>query len=286
VDQLRERVEASARYRLKKSFRSPLLLEALTARALRTGFSTAGDVTVVVTNWNTLPYLAVCLHAIRRFSPPDTSVVVVDNGSRDGSRSFLRRQRYAAARLLPVNIDHGPAMDLAFLVAETEYVVALDVDAFPLAPTWLDTLLAPIRSGDATVSGVRVWRSYAHPCAMAMRRERFVSRGHTFRARYRDEDLGMSAWGCGELISLREHPRVALVEPSGSLGPGNVGKWWAGIAYHNHYATRLRMPGGESVIRREGASIDDPGQVWRVAVRRFLDRDADDWESLLDELAP
>jgi Glycosyl transferase family 2 len=277
------RIDASLRFRVKKAARNPRLLSLLRRRSIRRGWSTAGDVTVVVVNWNTLPQLAVNLFALRRFSPPGTKFIVVDNGSDDGSRRFLRRQADVRTVNLPVNVEHGPAVDIGFLLARTEFVVALDVDAFPLGPTWLNELLKPLNDG-AEVSGVHVHRAYAHPCCLAMRRRRFVEREHTFVAQWRPEGLGDTAWDAGELISMREQPNVHLFPPTSTIGPGWLGTAWEPIAFHNFYTTRYRFAFGTEDTDEtiDGLSVKDAADAWDIAVQRYLGLDEPARRALLN----
>ena len=79
--------------------------------------------------------------------------------------------------LLPINMGHDFALDLGVLLCRTEFVVTLDVDAFPLHDRWLEELEGSLRAG-AEVAGARLNREYVHPCCWAMRTARFVeSRG-------------------------------------------------------------------------------------------------------------
>jgi len=48
---------------------------------------------------------------------------------------------------LPFNLGHDLALDIGFLLVDTEYVVALDVDAIPLHERWLKELLQPLSTG-------------------------------------------------------------------------------------------------------------------------------------------
>jgi glycosyltransferase involved in cell wall biosynthesis len=236
-------------------------------------------VTVVIVSWNSLRFLPTVLDATRRFSPPQTQIIVVDNASTDGSRDYLRRRPDVRRVLLPVNIYHGPAMDLGFLLASTEYVVSLDVDAFPLSDRWLDRLLEPLRDGYA-VSGARVHRSYAHPSCAAMRRRRFAERDHTFRgnmsaATLTPDDLGDGHWDTGELISLREQPDVFLFERTTQLRPGRgvLGLVYDDLVYHNAYGTRHRENFGESgegALDEEEIRLDEVNACWDLAVERYL----------------
>src|SRR5689334_5283927 len=101
---VRVRIRKSAEYRARELLRydRPPMRWARTCRR-RVAARSDGSATVLVVNWNTVDYLAVCLYAIRRFSPESTRVVVVDNGSGDLSKRFLRRQRDVRRILLPVN---------------------------------------------------------------------------------------------------------------------------------------------------------------------------------------
>lgn len=63
----------------------------MTAAARRMG--------VVVLNWNGRPHLERCLASLEDQDHPDSFVVLVDNGSRDGSATFVR-ERFPAVELL------------------------------------------------------------------------------------------------------------------------------------------------------------------------------------------
>ena len=104
-------------------------------RSTRTNYRPG--VTVVTVNWNSLAFLRVTLDAIRAMSPRDTEIVVVDNGSSDGSIDFLRSRRDVRVMALPSNLGHGVALDLGVARVRTEYLAVLDVDAFPISDRWL-----------------------------------------------------------------------------------------------------------------------------------------------------
>ena len=107
-------------------------------------------------------------------------------------------------------------MDLAFLLARTEFVVALDVAAFPVAEDWLETLLGPLRNGKY-VSGAQALRGYIHPCCLAMRTEYFARRRHTFTPHvgtWNPEHLGRDEWDTGESITRARGPRARPAVPT------------------------------------------------------------------------
>jgi len=240
------------------------------ASALALPWTRKERVSVVIVNWNTLAFLRETLAALRRFSKVSLEVIVVDNGSRDGSVEFLRSAGDLRSVRLKRNVGHSAALDLGFLLASSEIVLSLDVDAFPIREGWIDTVVSPLHA-DATVSGVQLWRPYAHPCCMAMRKQRFVLRRHTFRARYSSdrERLGRTAWDVGEAISMRETRSGALVNLiplTSQRGPGDVGTVFGDCVYHNFYSARHQ----EGPALLDGVSADDSARAWREAVQRYL----------------
>lgn len=224
-----------------------------------------GRFTVLTVNWNTLEFLEVLLRGVEQFSPPGTEVIVVDNASRDGSREMLKgMQGRPGLRsvLLPINLGHGPALDLAASLVHTEFFVTLDVDAFPVSPDWLRVLQEHLDAGNRVVGG-HMHRGFAHPSMLAMRTADFRGPDHTFlRSSWRSSDSfehGRS-WDVAELISMRERPHVALVEPSEVRGPGVIGTVYGGIVYHNWFSAQ-----GPEERRTEART------AWREAEARFLD---------------
>lgn len=258
---------------------APVVQDRLRRRALRR--PDEPGTTIVIVNWNSLEFLAVAVEAVRRFSQDEVRITVVDNGSRDGSRRWLRRRNDVRAILLPANVGHAVAMDFGFLLAKTRIVVALDVDAFPLASTWLPELLGALDR--AEVAGVRFNRSYAHPCCMAIRRRRFLEQRHTFVSNYFPEGLGVTTWDVGELISMREQPRVALFEPTEIRGPGGVGMRWGDLVYHNAYSTRHRFhfpDTGEGELDSANVRASDARAAWDEATTSLLGLDRGAREAL------
>ncbi len=226
-------------------------------------------VTVVIVNWNGCTLLPDVLAAIERYSPGRPDVIVVDNASSDGSRAWLRTHGHRLrAVILPRNIYHGAGMDLGFLLSRSDHVVALDVDAFPIRDDWLEVLRAPL-GDDATVSGARALRNYAHPCCLMMRLERFVARRHTFQPHVGDwlpERLGVEEWDTGESISRREgDDHLALLPRTHARGPGHLGSVFGDVVFHNGASVRLLA--GDRV---EGIEMTDVRASWNEAVARYV----------------
>jgi hypothetical protein len=243
------------------------------------GFRLRPGATIAIVNWNSVDLLRDVVRAIERFGPPRTGgleILVIDNGSTDGSRAWLRAERARGrlrAVLLPRNVFHGPAMDLAFLLSRTEFTVALDVDAFPIEDGWLDQLLDPLH-GRKYVTGAEAKRGYVHPCCLAMNTAYFAQRRHTFTPHVGTWDpklLGRDEWDTGESITRREGLDRAQPFPRTRVrGPMQLGSIFGGFVYHNGASTRLR-----SDVRIEGLTNSDAVSAWSEAVDEFLG-DADD----------
>jgi len=228
-----------------------------------------GEVTIVTVSWDSWPYLSVLLRLVRKRSPGDVRILVVDNGSRDGSRGRLAGEPQVTAVKLPFNVGHELALDIGFLLVETEYVVALDIDAFPLHERWLDELLAPLSSG-CEISGARLNREYVHPCCLAMRTARFVEQKHSFRSHYRPRSEGRDASGdVGEEMSMRETGRLHFFDRTSQRGPGDVGTVFGGLVYHNFYATRFQATSDQ--VLDASVRSSDAAAAWQQALQRYND---------------
>jgi glycosyltransferase involved in cell wall biosynthesis len=215
--------------------------------------------TVITVNWNTAEFLGDLIRGVRRFSP-DAELLVVDNASDDDSRTVIR-DLGVPSLLLPVNLGHGPALDLGVGRVRTEFFATLDVDAFPVREGWLDALRAELDAGNVVVGG-HMHRGFAHPSMLAMRTADFRARRHSFiRSHWQGgEFVHGRSWDVAERISMREPGRVALIEPSEVRGPGVIGTVYGGLVYHNWFSAQ-----GPEERRREARV------AWQEAVHRFLD---------------
>ena len=219
-------------------------------------------VTVLIVSWNTRDVLADVLTAVDRFSPADTRVLVIDNGSTDGSAEMLRDRNRITARVLPSNAGHGVALDLGMYLARTDVVVTLDSDAIPLAEGWLAAAVEPVRSGHAVVAGLRSKRNFAHPVYLAVDTRAFIRRRLSFQVHWNagvtDDNAvwGTNAFDTAELMTRRLAPdEVVLVDPSPNSAKGLPGMTAAGVVYHH---------GG--VSRAADGSVDSKAfGSWRAA---------------------
>ena len=111
-----------------------------------TGASARPDVTAVVVSWNTRDLLADCLRSLRAHAPAGRTleVIVVDNGSRDGTGEMVRRG-WPEARLIanPENLGYTRANNQAIRASRGRYLLLINADA-RLTPDCLRRLLQRI----------------------------------------------------------------------------------------------------------------------------------------------
>jgi len=106
---------------------------------------------IVVLNWNGAAEIIACLESLVAFLSPECRVLVVDNGSTDGSPEKIR-QRFPAVELLclPKNIGYAAGNNAGFrrvLEMQAEFVIFLNndtvVDAGFSAPLFETLRLQP-----------------------------------------------------------------------------------------------------------------------------------------------
>jgi hypothetical protein len=219
-------------------------------------------VTVVIVNWNTLSVVADVLKAVKRFSPPETKILVVDNGSTDGSAEMLEKLPEVDTMLLHSNAGHGVALDLAVLASTSTVTVTLDSDAIPLRSGWLDLAVEPVRSGRALLAGQRSSRNFVHPIYLAVDTRAFAERRLSFQVHREpgvseaDVRWGVNAWDTGELMTGQLDPsEIVYVERGANPAPDLPGMTVADVVYHH---------GG--VSRTASGQIDvDAIAGWRAA---------------------
>ncbi|MFC2015918.1 glycosyltransferase family 2 protein [Chloroflexota bacterium] len=103
-------------------------------------------VSIVIPNWNGKQHLPVCLDALRAQTYPHVQVILVDNGSTDGSQAFVEHN-YPEVQLLA--LDHNLGLtggcNAGFQVAEGEILISLNNDT-EATPRFVEELFAALQS--------------------------------------------------------------------------------------------------------------------------------------------
>ncbi len=100
-----------------------------------------GLVSVIIPHWNGKQHLPVCLSALRRQSHKDVEVILVDNGSTDGSQAFVR-QAFPEVRVLELgrNLGFTGACNAGYRVTHGQFIVLLNNDT-EADPHWIECLV-------------------------------------------------------------------------------------------------------------------------------------------------
>jgi len=116
-------------------------LEGLESLSQKGGPAGAGDVKVIIVNWNGKKFLPRVLEALKRQTFKRFSTLVVDNGSKDGSPDLIS-VHFPEVDILPLetNIGFSAANNLAIKSVSQEYTALLNNDAVP-HPGWLGSLV-------------------------------------------------------------------------------------------------------------------------------------------------
>lgn len=87
------------------------------------------QVTVVIPNYNGGAFIGKCLHSLRKQTPRDFEVIVVDNGSTDGSCEMMT-ERYPEVQLIKLSENTGfcKAVNIGIRASTTPFVILLNND--------------------------------------------------------------------------------------------------------------------------------------------------------------
>lgn len=119
-------------------------------------------ISVVVLTRNRAPFLRQCLKAIRQHSISPHEVIVVDNGSSDGTAEALHDMKYQGFVDTIITSDNSLgvcARNLAFKVAKGEIIAQVDDDVI-VTPKWDKPILSEIYG---EIGAVGVQGAYVNP---------------------------------------------------------------------------------------------------------------------------
>lgn len=104
----------------------------------------AKKVTIIIPNYNGLRFMEPCLESLKCQTCQDFDLLVVDNGSEDGSVSWLQEQKIPSV-FLPENTGFSGAVNVGIRKAKTPYVILLNNDT-QAEPEYVEALLTAIEA--------------------------------------------------------------------------------------------------------------------------------------------
>ena len=96
----------------------------------KTVMSNAAKVTVVIPNYNGLKFMEPCFKALEMQICRDFEILVVDNGSGDGSVEWLKEHEIPSI-FLETNTGFSGAVNVGIRASKTPYVILLNNDTEP-----------------------------------------------------------------------------------------------------------------------------------------------------------
>jgi len=101
-------------------------------------------ISIVIVNYNGKKFLKDCLTSVLNTRYPNFEVIIVDNGSRDGSVDFIKREfgRNKRLKIIPLDKNYGLtyAINVGVSKSKGEYIACLDNDV-KVTPRWLNGLI-------------------------------------------------------------------------------------------------------------------------------------------------
>lgn len=100
-------------------------------------------VSIIIVTWNSVKYIYNCLEKLTTQTFQDFEVILVDNGSEDGTLDGLQEKHPAVNLLihkLSSNLGFTAANNIGARLARGKWLALLNADAFP-EPDWLEKLL-------------------------------------------------------------------------------------------------------------------------------------------------
>ncbi len=153
---------------------------------------------VIIVNWNGLRYLPACIDAIAPQLPADAEILLVDNGSHDGSVAWAAGDPRLRLVALPENTGFAGGVNAGLAAARGDLLLLLNNDAF-VEPGFVGALLAAA-SAQPHVSAFGAVLTFAH------RPDLVASAGIRLRA----DGVALDLWPLLPVVQLPTEPQQIL----------------------------------------------------------------------------
>jgi GT2 family glycosyltransferase/Tfp pilus assembly protein PilF len=110
------------------------------ARPRREAYALSKKVSIVILGFNQMAYTKKCVDSIRRHTRQDYELILVDNGSKDGTEQFFRAVPGAKVIRNETNLGVAKGWNQGMRVASGEYILILNNDVI-VGPDWLENMV-------------------------------------------------------------------------------------------------------------------------------------------------
>ncbi len=100
---------------------------------------------IIIPNYNQLNYLRECIESIRQYTPEPYELIIIDNGSDDGSSEYINSLSSVRFQLLPDNRGFAAAVNQGLKLARGTTLLILNNDSV-VTTNWLSNLLHCLHS--------------------------------------------------------------------------------------------------------------------------------------------
>jgi len=99
---------------------------------------------IIIVTWNACDYTRYCLDSIRRYTNYPYNLIVVDNGSLDGTIGYLKRQNDILLIQNRENVGYGGAIRQGYEAGRSRLVCVMNNDIV-VSPGWLESMERTMR---------------------------------------------------------------------------------------------------------------------------------------------
>lgn len=110
------------------------------ARPRREAYALSKKVSIVILGFNQLAYTKKCIDSIRRHTRQEYELILVDNGSKDGTEHFFRTVPEAKVIRNETNLGVAKGWNQGMRMATGEYILILNNDVI-VGPDWLENMV-------------------------------------------------------------------------------------------------------------------------------------------------
>ncbi|ANE48778.1 hypothetical protein SY83_07205 [Paenibacillus swuensis] len=247
------------------------------------GYETAWEGTsIIIPTYNKYGYLKECVNSIREYTPLPYEIIVVDNGSTDGTEAFLRsvaetgRVRY---KRLGYNAGFAGAVNQGLMMARGSTVLLLNNDTV-VTRNWLGNMLQCLHS-DPRIGIVGPVTNFISGDQLVEKKYRNLNEMQRYAAQNNQSDS--SRWETAERVTgFCMLFRRDLLDRVGYLDEG----YQFGNYEDDDYCLRVGMSGMRLVIARDtfihhygNRSIRDFGPAYQEVNERNADFFSEKWPS-------
>jgi len=100
--------------------------------------------------YNALPYTKLCIESMVKHGTPLDRLIVVDNGSKDGTRAYLETLPLGARIFNHQNLGCGVAWNQGALAMQSEWTIIMNNDVL-VSPSWIENLIVAAELNECRV---------------------------------------------------------------------------------------------------------------------------------------